>query len=89
MAIFPQPLFIDGIDNLTIGAGITEIGGELACRGTLTIKATVPPTVTSNPIFNGEAGSPSKIYVPKESVEAYKTAENWSQYADIIFAIEG
>ncbi len=89
LAIFPQPLFIDGIDNLTIGAGVTEIAGELACRGTLTIKATVPPTVTSNPIFNGEAGSPSKIYVTKESVEAYKTAENWSQYADIIFAIEG
>ena len=30
--------------------------------------------------------SPTKIYVPVESVEAYKLAPNWSVYADIIQA---
>ena len=29
----------------------------------------------------------SHIYVPDASVDAYKTAENWSAYADIITAI--
>ena len=28
-----------------------------------------------------------KIYVPDESVDAYKAATNWSAYADIIFPI--
>ena len=28
-----------------------------------------------------------KIYVPDESVDAYKTAPNWSAYRDIIFSI--
>ena len=28
------------------------------------------------------------IYVPRESVEAYKTAEGWEHYADIIYPIE-
>jgi hypothetical protein len=29
----------------------------------------------------------TKIYVPAESVNAYKTAANWSNYAEYIFAI--
>ena len=62
--------------------------GSVVCDGTLTIKATVPPKAPSTIFTWTDGGTASKIYVPKESVEAYKTAENWSQYADIIFAIE-
>ena len=28
------------------------------------------------------------IYVPRESVDAYKTADGWKYYADIIYPIE-
>lgn len=50
------------------------------------IRATTPPQTESSNIFVsiGEA----KIYVPAESVEAYKAATNWAAYADKIFAIE-
>lgn len=55
---------------------------------TFVCKATTPPTLgsgsfTGTPIASG-AGS---IYVPDASVEAYKTATNWSSYASRIKGI--
>jgi hypothetical protein len=55
---------------------------------TFVCKATTPPTLgsgsfTGTPIASG-AGS---IYVPDASVEAYKTATNWSTYASRIKGI--
>lgn len=52
---------------------------------TITITATTPPTLAANafPLNNN-----LKIYVPADSVEAYKTAENWSAYASYITAIQ-
>ena len=47
-------------------------------------KPTTPPTLTSpTTVFKGNA-SGRKIYVPAESVEAYKATEGWSKYADAI-----
>ena len=46
-----------------------------------------PPTGGSN-MFNNNAAN-RKIYVPAASVEAYKTAQHWSDYADAIVAEEG
>lgn len=45
--------------------------------------STTPPTLTSSAVFN-EIASDCIIYVPMESVEAYKTATNWSNYASYI-----
>lgn len=45
-------------------------------------RAVTPPTIGVNN-FNGTY----PIYVPDESVEAYKTATNWSQYSDRIYPI--
>lgn len=47
--------------------------------------ATTPMTLSANVLssFTGPA-----IYVPSGSVNAYKTAQNWSAYADKIFAME-
>ena len=36
--------------------------------------------------YNNASGR--KIYVPMESVEAYKSAQGWSDYADAIFGYE-
>ncbi|MBO5856354.1 MAG: leucine-rich repeat protein [Alistipes sp.] len=46
-------------------------------------KATTPPALGGDTVFDNNA-SDRKIYVPMESVEAYKTAEYWSEYADAI-----
>ena len=49
-------------------------------------KAITPPDIWSKPdvsAFDNNA-SGRKIYVPTESVDAYKAAEGWSEYADSI-----
>lgn len=45
------------------------------------VKATTPPELNEGWVF---AGSPSnlKIYIPKGTLEAYKSANSWSNYAD-------
>jgi hypothetical protein len=71
---------------LTIGSGITSIGANTLYDATsltsFTIKATTPPTTVSDFLTMSVVNT---IYVPAESVEAYKTS--WSNYANIIQAI--
>lgn len=47
-------------------------------------KSLNPPRVGPYP-FNGNA-SDRKIYVPSASVNIYKEADGWKDYADYIFA---
>lgn len=77
-----------GLTSITIPNSVTSIGVNIfnGCTGltSITIENINPP------IMNGFALSPislENIYVPAESVDAYKTAEGWSDYADIISAI--
>ena len=49
----------------------------------ITIFATTPPTISELPPVQ----SMSNIYVPKESVDTYKSASGWSSYTNIISAI--
>ena len=51
----------------------------------VTCKATTPPTLGSTAFSS--TNSTLVIYVPAESVDAYKAATNWSNYADKIQAI--
>lgn len=55
---------------------------------TITIKATVPPRCCIDDPFAYCDDNLQKIFVPAESVEAYKTADVWKKYADKIVAIE-
>lgn len=50
----------------------------------LTFRATVPPTIS----VGGSFHPVRYIYVPRESVEAYKAAPNWSELADHILPIQ-
>lgn len=52
----------------------------------VTCRAVTPPSAGSN-VFSGTA-SGFVIYVPAESVDAYKTATGWSQYESKIQAIQ-
>lgn len=49
------------------------------------IESTTPPAIGSNELFN--SSYVPKIYVPAESVDAYKAASGWSSYASKIQAI--
>ena len=76
----------NSLTSVTIPNSVTSIG-RLAianCLGltSITIEATTPPTLAnSNAFFNTNN---CIIYVPAESLEAYKTATNWSSLADRI-----
>lgn len=77
------------LNSVTIGNGVTHIGEyafyDCPVLTTVTCEAVTPPTAEFG-IF-GECPELAHIYVPAESVEAYKTATNWSVYEAIIEAI--
>ena len=50
-------------------------------------KSTTPPTLGGSHVFDDNATG-RKIHVPAASVDAYKTAAYWSEYADAIVAWE-
>jgi hypothetical protein len=78
------------LTSVTIGKGVTNIGrdafGSWGRRDfTITIKATTPPTLDEDIM---DANSVTAIYVPSDSVDAYKSASGWSDYASKIQAIQ-
>ena len=80
----------NGLAEITIpGNNITSIGnGAFSDNPNLkkvTINKAVPPTLGTG-VFAGTHPD-LRIYVPADSVDAYKTATNWSAYAGIIEAI--
>lgn len=85
------------VDSYEVGSGCTHIArGSFASEGsgsgkwtgvTFTIHAVVPPRLDNADAFSTAAYGIKHIYVPAESVDAYKAATNWSTYANIIEAI--
>ena len=77
-----------GLTSCTIGSGVTSIGSSAftQCSGLTSIisNATQPPTLGSG-AFDSTNNSP--IYVPSDSVNAYKAATNWKDYKSRIQAI--
>ena len=74
------------LNYVILPSTLKEIG-EKAFYGcsslaTLLCNTPVPPVLGSNALIN--TASSLSIYVPDESVEAYKSATNWSAYADRI-----
>ena len=80
------------LTSVTIGDSVTEIGwyAFYYCTSLTSVycKATTPPTITIDEFGYWDAfdinASGRKIYVPMESVEAYKSAGGWSKYASDI-----
>lgn len=84
--------YTNNISTLTIGSGVTTIGSTAFQKSTgatqyesITVLALTPPTISS-PTTN-LFGNVGVIYVPSASVNAYKAASGWSQYASRIQAI--
>ena len=80
--------FCSGMATCTIGSGVTSIGNSAFAFCTsltsITIEATTPPTLGDS-VFEDINNCP--IYVPSQSVNAYKSASGWSYYASMIYPI--
>ena len=74
------------LTSITIPGGVTIIGEKAfsGCTGLANVycKATTPPTAEAGVFEN--IPSDARIYVPRASVEAYKSATNWKDYASQI-----
>lgn len=89
-----------GIANATIisaviGSGITFIDSCAFYNtiydsniSSITINATTPPTLGEYDNVFDEYGDGYPIYVPSQSVDAYKAASDWSKYDSRIQAIQ-
>ena len=82
-------VFGNQVTNYIIGSDVTNIGAfafyDCTSLTSLTCNATTPPTLGYD-VF-GVCNNLSHIYVPAESVDAYKAASGWSDKASIIEAI--
>lgn len=76
------------LTSITIPSRVTAIYTQAFynCTGltSITFEATAPPSINSNS-FQNTNNCP--IYVPAESVDAYKAASGWSTYASRIYPI--
>ena len=85
-----------GMTSLIIPSNISNIGSyafnNCANLETITSYSVTPPSLYNAGVFYGcthitTYGGDGKIYVPAESVDAYKAAKGWSSFADKIQAI--
>lgn len=78
------------LSNINLPKTLKTIGESSFsyCRGLskVTLKATTPPTIQANTF--GSVPTTCVFEVPAESVETYKSAPNWSAFANQIVAIE-
>lgn len=86
--------YCSALEEITFGSGIREIRYE-ALRDCLNlrsiyIKATTPPLLRKSSFATFDYTNYSftflgcDVYVPEESVEAYRKAEEWSEFAEYI-----
>jgi hypothetical protein len=79
--------------SITIPSGVTTIEnlifGDCHALVSITVEAEVPPTLNWGLYSNGDTMMQGglTIYVPAGSVNAYKAADGWKEYAAKITAI--
>ena len=86
--IHPSVFESSGLTSITLPATVDHIRDDALknCTSlvTVTCLATTPPALDSNAFSGTTIG---QIKVPASSVEAYKSAANWSTYSDKISAL--
>ena len=83
------------INRLIIGQNVESISGKMfynfqgdspsdkRCIKTVVCYATVPPIIDED-CFTGKCYLYSTLYVPNRSLELYREAENWKNFATIV-----
>jgi hypothetical protein len=75
-----------GLTSVVIGNSVTSIGYDVfsGCSNVISItcEAIYPPGISMN-TFNGVSNKSIPVYVPAESVEAYKSANYWNEFTNI------
>lgn len=75
------------IVSVTLPSTINEIDGDafsnISTLKEVHIKATTPPSYTDRNVFYGASKKNCTLYVPVGSLEAYKAADVWKDFADI------
>ena len=70
------------LNSVTLGNSVTSIGdaafGYCSALTSITCLATTPPVCSDNPFYEVPRTIP--LYVPAESVEAYKAANTWKEF---------
>ena len=76
------------IENLIISDGVTSIGKNAFanCTGLTSVTVYAPDCTLGDDAFDG-CSNLTNIYVFSDKVNSYKSADNWSTYADIITAM--
>lgn len=71
--------------GIKIPSGVTSLGerGFTACKGltSITCEAVTPPTCGTEEFYGVDKSIP--VYVPAESVNAYKSASYWNEFTNI------
>ena len=84
-----EAFFGCNLQQITLPESLKSIGyysfGYNQNLSSITCLSQIPPSAGQG-MFEGTNNCP--IYVPNESVDAYKTASGWSAYADRIFGID-
>lgn len=79
------------LTTVTIPSGVTTLGDYtfMSCTNltSITFESTTPPVICVNGTNQIFEDTTCTIYVPAESVEAYKTANYWTKWASRIQAI--
>ena len=78
-----------GLTSVTIGSGVTSVEyfAFYGCSSLISIhcKSKTPPSLNNNsPSFDDNTYTSAKLYVPQGSVEAYKSAEGWKKFQNIV-----
>lgn len=79
-----QAFWGDLIEEITIPENVKSIGDQAFQYNHIkkvTVKAYVPPQMNSNALDGNRI---SVIYVPSESLDAYKNAPGWSKFANLM-----
>ena len=85
-AMYSLPRLTIPAEVETIGSkAFSYAGNQLGGMSDITFLPTTPPTILEDTF--GDLIGDCVFYVPEESLQAYKNAEYWSNYADRIFAI--
>lgn len=84
-------IFCSSLTSIIIPDGVNIIGGGafMSCGNisSVTCHAEIPPTINTDtgigyyyPVFNGLNCAITPLYVPEQSVEAYKAADQWKDF---------